>query len=123
MRAGNLDTEITIERKSVTLDPIYGTEIVTWVPLVAATGSPTVAVRFWAEIQDVLPSRSEVVQQGLVVARQQSRMRIRFRADIDSSMRVIVHYEIGDITMQIVGGPATIGRKEWTECVLEKYSS
>lgn len=122
MRAGNLDREISIERKESTLDPVYGTELVSWVPLIPI-GSPPVAGRLWAQIQDVLPSRSEVVQQGLTIARNQSRVRIRFRADIDPSMRVTVHGDGGDVVMQIVGGPAEIGRREWTEFILEKYSS
>lgn len=123
MRASQLDRQITIERKQVTVDSTYGTELVSWVPLVAQAGSPTVAQRFWAEVQDALPSRSESVVQGLAVARNQVRIRFRFRADVDSSMRVIVHWDTGDVVHQIVGGPATIGRKEWTEVVTERISS
>ncbi len=35
MRAGGLSRQITIEKKQVTVDSVYGTELVTWVPLVA----------------------------------------------------------------------------------------
>jgi len=122
-RAGSLDRQITIERKQVSIDPNFGTEIVTWIPLVAAPGSPAVAERFRAEVQDALPSRSEAVTQGLAIARNQSRLRMRWRDDIDSSMRVTVHGD-SDTVYQIVGGPAEIdGRKERIEMVLEKYSS
>lgn len=123
MRSGRHDRQITIEQKRVTQDSVFGAEIVTWIPLVAQSGSPTIAERFWAEIQDALPSRSESVQQGLPVARNQSRCRMRWRNDIDSSMRVIVHGDT-DQYYQIVGGPADIdGRKSQIEIVLEKYSS
>lgn len=123
MRAGSHDRQCTIERKVVTQDETYGTEIVTWAPLVAQAGSPTIAERFWGEKQDALPSRSESVQQGLAVARNHVRWRMRWRDDIDSSMRVTIHGDT-DVVYQIVGGPAEIGgRKERIEMVLEKASS
>ncbi len=78
---------------------------------------------FRAEVRDILPSRSEAVRQGLEVARNQSRMRMRWRNDIDSTMRVIVHGD-SDVVYQIVGGPAEVGgRKRMLELVLERYSS
>jgi head-tail adaptor len=122
-QAGALQRQITVERKSVTQDPNYGTEIVEWVPLVVAPGSPQIAERFWAEVQDTLPSRSEAVLQGLTLARNQTRLRMRWRSDIDSSMRITIHGDT-DRVMQIVGGPAEIhGRKGMIEMVLERYSS
>ncbi len=122
MRAGDLDRQITIEYPAKTQDPDYGTEIITWTPL-ATVGSPPVAQRFWAEVQDAMPSRAESVQQGLAVARNQTRIRIRWRSDISSDMRVIVHGDT-DVLYQIVGGPAEIrGRKVMLEMVCERYSS
>ena len=123
MRAGGLDRQITIERKQVTQDSSYGTEIITWVPLVAMVGSPTVARRFWAEVQDVLPSRDESVLQGLATGRRRTRIRLRWRADITSAMRVTVHGDV-DTVYQIIGGPAEIeGRRERIELLCETYSS
>lgn len=123
INAGIFDTPITIERKQVTQDAVYGNEVIAWVPLVAQVGSPTVGVRFMAQVQDALPSRSEAVTQGLNVARNQSRLRMRYRNDIDSTMRVIVHYET-DVIYQIVGGPARIGgRLAMLEMVIERYST
>ncbi len=123
MRAGGLQRQVTIERKVTGTDPTYGTPTVTWVPLVALPGSPVVAERFAAELQDVLPSRSEALAQGLEVARNQTRLRMRWRDDIDSSMRVTVHGD-SDTVYQIIGGPAEFGRrKEMIELVLERYSS
>lgn len=123
MKASDLDRQISITKKSVTQDPTYGTEIIAWVPLVPQVGNPTLAERFWAEVQDAIPSRSEAVTQGLAVARNQTRIRLRWRADIDSSMRVTVHGDT-DVVYQIVAGPANVGnRKERIELVCEKYSS
>ena len=123
MRAGSLSRQCTIWQKQTTVDPVYGTELVSWVPLVAEAGSPTVAVRFWGEKQDALPSRSEAVTQGLVVGRNQVRWRMRWRGDIESSMKVTIHGD-SDVDYQIVGGPAEIdGRKSMIELMLERYSS
>lgn len=123
--AGKLDREVTIEKlkSPPDLDPDYGTPIASWVPLVALPGQPTVAERFRAEVQDVPPGRSEAVQLGLSVARNQTRVRIRWRDDIDSSMRVTVHGN-SDVIYQIVGGPAEVeGRQELTEMICERYTA
>ena len=121
--AGTLTRLITVERQQVVQDANYGSQVVTWVPLAVLPGSPPVAERFWAEVQDALPSRSESVMQGLAVARNQTRVRIRWRNDIDSSMRITVHGD-ADVIYQIVGGPAEIrGRRRMLEMMCERYSS
>ncbi len=119
MRSSDLDRQISVERRTITKDAVYGGKVETWVPLVPV-GSPPVAARFWAQVQDVLPSRSESVRQGLEVARDQVRIRTRYRSDVTSDMRVTVHGD-ADVLYQIVGGPAMIGRKEWLEMVCERY--
>ncbi len=113
-RAGSLNREITIQYQTVSQDPVYGTEVPSW----AALGGGRMA----AEWIDTPPSRSEGVKQGLTVARNQSRCRIRWRNDVDSTMRVVLHGD-GDVVYQIIGGPAMIGRKEWLEIVCEKYAN
>jgi SPP1 family predicted phage head-tail adaptor len=113
MQAGRTDTRMSFDRKSVEQDATYGTEIITWVRHITA----------WVEFQDVMPSRSESVQQGLAVARNQSRVRMRYRNDITSDMRAVRHGD-EDVVYQIVGGPAEImGRKNMIELVLERFSS
>lgn len=107
-----LDTRSRIEQKIVTQDPDFGTEIVNWARLAVV----------WANVQDVLPSRSESVTQGLAIAKNPTRYRIRYRSDVDSSMRVII-WRPGPVTYQIVGGPAELGDKEYCEFMLERFSS
>jgi head-tail adaptor len=116
-RAGCFDRQIVIERPVSTPDTTYGTPVITWTPI--ASGF------FRAEVQDAMPSRSESVQQGLTVARNQTRIRLRWRDDIDSSMRVKVYGDSATPTVyQIVGGPAMVGgRKEMIEIMCERYSS
>lgn len=122
--AGMLDREITVEVPSTIDDPVYGPQAGPWLPLVRdGVGSPILAKRFPAQLQDVMPSRSEAVQQGLAIARNQTRIRMRWRDDITSAMRITVHGDT-DTVYQIVGGPAAIeGRKQFLEVVCEHLSS
>jgi head-tail adaptor len=130
LRAGEMRCEVTVEKIAVAgdegyLEPdsTYGTAQVVWIPLVALAGSPPVGERFPATIQDVLPSRAESVTMGLSVAKNQSTLRMRYRNDITSAMRVTVHRD-SDQIYSIVGGPALIdGKKERIEMQLEKVSS
>lgn len=109
MNPGPLDTRIRIEYKVTTQDADYGTPVITW----------TLLAVVWANVQDVMPSRSESVKQGLEVARNQTRIRWRYRQDVDSSMRVV----IGSRTLQIIAGPAELGRHEYSEVVCESAST
>lgn len=130
MRSGALDRQCTLERKAIATDPeyvapdaSYGTANVVWVPLVKVGG---VAERFWCEVQDALPSRDESLTQGIEVSRNTSRIRLRYRTDIDTSMRVKLHGDGADVIYQIIGGPANVtkeGRKTMMEIVVEKFSS
>jgi head-tail adaptor len=122
MNSGKFDELIEIQYQHTTQDSTYGTEVINWLPLVVEPGSPTVAAPVFADWQDVMPSRSEAVKQGLDVARNQSRVRIPYRGDVDSSMR-IVRKGTPDVVYSIVGGPAIIGRREQLEMVVERYSS
>ncbi len=105
----NLNTRITIEEKFVTQDEDYGNEIINWTPKCVV----------WAEMQDTLPSKSESVQGGLAIASTRSRVRMRYRTDIDSSMR----FTARGFTYQFVSEPAMIGRNQFMEFMAERYSS
>lgn len=104
-----LNTRCLIEYKSSTQEGDFGTEVITW----------TLLDEVWCEKQDVLPSRSESIQSGVAISTDKSRIRMRFREDIDSSMRFTIKNKI----YQIVAGPAELGRREYIEFVVEKYSS
>ncbi len=123
MRASGYDCQVTIERPVTTRDARYGTDVVTWVALSYLPGSPAVAEKFWAEVQDVMPSRAESVRQGLALARNQVRVRIPYRNDIDSTMRVTIHRDTS-VVHSIVGGPSEVGgRKRRIEMVCERFST
>lgn len=123
MKPVRLNRQITIEKKVTTTDAATGRPKVAWEPLSYEPGSPPVAERYWAELLDDMPSRTEALEAGLNIARNRTRLRMRWRDDIDSTMRVVVW---GDsyTTYQIVGGPAEIGgRKRYIEMLLEKHST
>jgi SPP1 family predicted phage head-tail adaptor len=114
MRSGDFDCQVTIEKRSTTQDAKYGTPVVTWVPLVT---------RAWAQVEDEQPSRSEAVRAGVAMATNRTTLRMRYRNDIDSTMRVWVYRDTA-VLYQIVAGPAQVGgRKQMIEMVLERYST
>lgn len=73
----------------------------------------------WAEVQDVLPSRGERLGEGISTATRPARIRMRYRDDIDASMRFV----LGSRIMQIVSGPAELGNYEGSEFMVEDYSA
>lgn len=107
--ASRLDTRIRIERKIVTPDPLYGTETVTWNEFATV----------WAEVQDVLPSRTERLADSIAIANRPARIRMRHLVGVAPDMRVI----IGTRILQIVSGPAELGRREGIELIVEQHSS
>ena len=112
MRAGQLNRRITIQAHQSVDDPVYGPQPAGWVDMVTV----------WAEVQDALPSKSESLKDGLVVAYNRTRVRIRYRSGITADMRIV---ELGGLqrTLQIVGGPAILGNKVGIEMLCEEYSS
>lgn len=107
----NLDTRVRFEGKSVTQDSVYGTEVISWVPIATV----------WAEVQDLLPSRNQLenVRNGIQVALARSRIRMRYRTDINATMRCF----IGSVMYQVVSEPAEIGRHEFMELLIERHST
>ena len=112
MYIGDLTKRCMIERKSVTQDATYGTEIITWVVVGVA----------WCNVQDAVPSRDERIMQGLSVASVRTRVRLRYRSDIDTTMRIIMLRPTEKI-YQIIGGPAEIGARDGIEIMCEEVTS
>ena len=107
--ASKLDTRIRIERKTVTSDPAYGTHDVAW----------SLFANVWGEVRDVLPSRAERMVQAIAIANRPARVRVRYLPGLAADMRVIVAGRI----MQIISGPAELGRREGMELIVEDHSS
>lgn len=109
MIAGKLDRRITFEERQTTQDATYGTQMVTWADVVTV----------WAQVQDILPSRAEGVESNINMSRRPCRVRIRFREDLDSTMRI----DFNGRKLRIVSGPVEMGRREALEFVAEEMTT
>ena len=113
MSALKYGDRIRIEKPGPALDPDYGTQLpASWLPV----------GEVWAEIVDVMPSKSEAVTNGLRLAAHSARVRIRYRNDITSAMR-IVRLTGTPGTLQIIAGPAVITGRTELEFMVEEFSS
>ena len=113
MRAFQLDRRVTLQQKTVTQDADYGTEAIVW---------STFASRVPAQVQDVLPSKSESVLGDIRVGVRPARVRLRYLSGITSDMRLVVHDSTTDRTMEIISGPAEMGRREGIELLCQEYT-
>jgi head-tail adaptor len=95
----------------------------------AGSGSWVLVASIWAEIKDTLPSKGERTEAGFNVATRPARVRVRYRADITSDMRLVEGAtQVDDVMdysrariMQIVSVPAELGRRERQEFMVEEY--
>lgn len=104
---------IRIERPGAAVDPDYGTKLPSsWIPV----------GEVWAEIVDVMPSKSEAVNNGLRLAANSARVRIRYRPDVTGVMR-IVELSGAKRVLQIIAGPAVITGRTELEFMVQGFSS
>lgn len=113
MNPGRFRHRVSVEFPVFETTETYGSRLVRWDPLF--TGR--------AEVQDALPSRSEAVLNGLVQGRNQVRIRMLYRADLTSDMRIVVHQQGANRVLQIVGGPAVIENGKGLEMVCEAFGT
>lgn len=106
---GSFDEHIEIQHKVIASQDDYGVNVFSWLK----------KARVWAELQDTLPSRSETTQGTLAVGSNKTRVRMRYRTDIDSAMRFTARGTV----YQFISGPAMIGRNEYMEFLAEEYTS
>lgn len=97
MEAGKLDRRITIEAPQTTRDE-YGQALVQFVPLATC----------WAEKRDL--TGRELLAAKQVVASAQTKFRIRYRTDFDTTARIVYGDRVYDIEHI-----AEIGRREGLE--------
>ncbi|MFA7278914.1 MAG: head-tail adaptor protein [Sterolibacterium sp.] len=108
----NLDKRCQIDVPVITLGD-YGEPLTAWALLATV----------WCNVQDDLPSKSEAVQQGLVVNKSRARIRFRHLATVTSACRITVRGAT-DRVFAILGGPAAIGdRGSYMEVYAETSSS
>lgn len=110
MKISKLDRYVRVERKQVTQDPDYGSEVVTWV----------LHKNAWASILDVTTRMQEETNSDLRQLKQPTRVQMRYDANIDVTMRLVV-VDTGRV-LNIVSQPAEIGRREAIEFMAENYT-
>lgn len=112
LNIGALNRRITIQKKSVTYDSDYGTEVITWITHATV----------WANIQDALPSKDESSANDIKINTGRTRIRIRYLSTVTSDMRIKLT-DRSDKILQIVGGPAELGRRDGMEMMAEYYTT
>lgn len=108
MQAGRLNRRITILQSGSTRESTFRTDTKGWVPLATV----------WAEVQDMLPSRGDRLAEGVDIARKPCRVRIRYRTDVTSDMRLRIRSE----EYRIVSGPVELGLREALEMLAEQVT-
>lgn len=111
MDFGKLNKRCRIERPVTTLDPVYGSPVTVW---------ETLDTR-WCNLQDVMPSRDEQIRNGASMTKVRSRLRMRYTADIDTTMRVVIFRPTEQI-WNIIGGPAELGARDGVEFMIERVA-
>lgn len=86
----------------------YGTQQVAYTELATV----------WAEVRDMLPSRAERIAENLEISRRPCRVRMRWRNDVRTDMRL----RFGTRTMRILA-LAEVGRREVLELMAEELTT
>jgi len=106
---GDLDRRATILVRSDTTDPDYGTREASW-----ADGDTV-----FAQVLDVLPSRSDRLGDEIAMTKRPATVRMRYRSDVTQANRLRIDGE----EYRIVSGPAMIGRRYGIELMVEQIST
>ena len=116
MNIGKLTSYCRVEHPVITQEGEYGTPVTTW----------TLLTTSWFNMQDMLPSRSEAVKNGLNISAIQTRVRGRYPSDvskqINASMRIVTQ-SIPNVTYNLITEPAILGNREGVEFMVERVSS
>ncbi|THG40438.1 head-tail adaptor protein [Sphingomonas olei] len=107
VRPSELDHEVRLERPSAD-EGFDGAGVGEWV----------LVDTIWIGLRDQLPSRSEKADSGITTATRRARVRMYWRDDVTPDMRLV----LGTRIMQIVSGPAELGRRGGLELMVEDYS-
>ncbi len=101
---------ITFQQRTRAQEGVFGTTVADgWADAFTTMG----------EVRDILAGQTERYGDTIDIAKRPCRITVLFREDITSDMRVLA----GGRTMDIVKGPAEIGRREGLELICEDYST
>ena len=108
--AGRRDTLVTFLERTGTQSPATGSYTYAWTEI----DPPE-----WCEVLDILPSRSESIEDNISMDRRPCRVRCLYRADITNEMRLTFDGR----TLEIVSGPAELGRREGLEMICAELTT
>jgi SPP1 family predicted phage head-tail adaptor len=111
MNLGKLDRYIRIEQKTVTNDPDFGSEVITW----------STYKECWASVQDILSNNQESTKTDLRLSTRPCKVQMHYDPSINETMRIVM-LDRDDRLLQIVSVPAEIGRRQGLEFMCEAYS-
>jgi SPP1 family predicted phage head-tail adaptor len=109
MTTGSLDRRLLIERKVVTKDPDFGSEVVAWAEFATV----------WGSAVDVLRPKEESTASGIRLLMRPCAVEIRYRAGITTDMRITI-IERGRL-LQIVS-IAEVERRRFLSLMCEEFS-
>ena len=112
MNASPLKWLCSIEYKTTTHDPVYGSEVITW----------NVLATVRCAVVDALPNVSESAKEGLVQNINTVQVTMRWRSDVDSSMRLVINRP-KPVIYQITAGPAEVGFRQGLTMTAQTFSS
>jgi SPP1 family predicted phage head-tail adaptor len=112
MDIGILDRRVRVERKTVSQDPDYGSQVETWATYVET----------WASIQDITTNNQERTNSDLRQLTRPCRVKMRYFPDIDPTMRLVV-LDRGERILSIVSKPAELGRKDGIEFMCQEFET
>lgn len=107
---GTRDTLITFQERTGTQDSGTGAWTYEW---------NDIAPDEWANVRDLLPSRSENVSDNINMQQRPCRVRTLYRSDVTSDMRITFEGR----TLEIISGPAELGRRDGLEFVCQEWST
>ena len=107
LQAGQLDRQVTIQRRAETRDSALGSVLVTWTALATV----------WAQVVESATASDEAMRAGVQTFARPSKVRIRWRADVDTTMHISHNGQL----LQILG-IAELGRRQGLELACKEWA-
>lgn len=105
--AGLMDRQVVIQKRTVSRDGTLGSQAVAWSTL------DTV----WAQVVESSTASDEAMRAGVQTFARPSKVRIRWRADVDTTMRISHNGQL----LQILG-IAELGRRQGLELACKEWA-
>jgi SPP1 family predicted phage head-tail adaptor len=109
LNSGLLNRRITVEKATVTRSASTGAEVKTWA---------TLGGEVWAQVIESATASDEKLQNGVATYSRPTRVRIRYRSDINNTMRL----NLGGSRLLEIVGVAVMDRDRGMELACREWS-